>query len=198
MIYPMADPPFEIDSFQALTAAQARRHFEWYISSIPERVSLLQECFNSVWRCRLTFDYSLESLGPLWNAFEKHMRTEKRSEKQIRAENAGAPEYVIEEMLRDRRYPTTGTYIIALDIAMYFGEVLARHLPGIYWGFFTRAKKTASVNCPVLLGFAHRMNLDPTRIVIVGCRRSIEKRNPRFLSEVVEVWKGYLPQDQVA
>lgn len=192
MIYTMIEPPFKFDSFETLTKQQAQQLFDWYISMIPERAKLLEECFNKVWRCNLQFDYSLESLDLLWAAFEKHIEIEEKTEKQIRAENKGMPEYVIEEELKDRRYPSRGTYMIALDIAMYFGEALARHLPGIHWGFFTKPKKMASVNEAVLLGFGKRY-MDPTRIVRVACQKSINSPKPYALSEIIEVWKGFIP-----
>lgn len=192
MIYPALIPPFEFESYETLTKKQAQQLFDWYISCIPQRVELLEECFNGVWGCGIHFDYSLESLDPLWEAFEKHMKIEKKSIKQVMEEHKGFPIHVMKEILKDRRDLSKGTYVTALDIAMYFGEVLARHLPGVHWGYFTKPKKLASVNQPVLLGFGNDY-MDPAQTVLVGCYRSIEGPNPRYLSHIVDVWRRFLP-----
>jgi len=189
----MITPPFKFDSFETLTKKEAQTLFDWYISCIPERVALLEECFNDVWRCCVKFDYNLSSLDPLWECYEKHIEIERKSEKQIRAENKGFPEHVINELLKDNRDLSKGTYIIALDIAMYYGETLARNLPGIHWGFFDKPKSALSVNKAVLLGFENKQYLDPTIIVLNCTRRSMDNLNPKELSQVTDVWRKYLP-----
>jgi hypothetical protein len=193
MIYPMFAPPFKFDGFETMTKKQAQQYFDWYISCIPERVKLLEELFANVWQSDVAFDYSMESVYLLWEEFEKHIEVEVKSKKQIMAENQGVPEFLIEELLKDRRYVANNTLVFAMDFAMYLGEVLARNWPGIYWGFFTKPKNMASVNQPVLLGFKYDTYLDPRRIIQTGCGRSIDKKNPSYLRETLEHWSNKLP-----
>lgn len=196
VIYPIPVPPFEFDNFEKLTKKQAQEYFDWYIACIPERVKVLEELFNNKWHCNIQFDYSLESLDPLWAAFEKHIEIEVRTEKQIRAEHNGFPEYVIEEALKDKRKISNKSLIIALDIGTYFGEVITRQIPGIYWGFFTRPKKMMSVNQPVLLGFRYsdyNDYMDPGWMMNVACSKFLDEPNPHYLSELIDIWTKKLP-----
>lgn len=193
MIYPLMEPPFRFASFREMSKEQAKEHFDWFISLIPDRVQLLDECFNAVWGCGVRFDYSVESLCPVWAAFEPHIETEEKSDAEIQAELATSPEWLHETLAHKRLKLSLGTTTIAMDMGMYYGEVINRNVPGVHWGYVTRPKSLRSVNRPVLFGFIKRMVLDPRDIVYTGCLRSLRERNPRFLAENLEVWKRFLP-----
>ena len=194
MQYPAISFPCEFESFKTLNKNQAQQLFDWYISEIPQRVKLLEECFNDEWCHSIPFDYSIDSLDLLWKAFTKYIKSYKKSRKDIMAENANLPRYVLDDMLNDNRHLANETEILAFDIAMYFGETLSRNFPGISWGFFTKPKNMASVNKAVLVGFMRNMYMDPTRIIMVGCSRFLDKPDYSYLEKIANVWKRYLPE----
>ncbi|MEN6371782.1 MAG: hypothetical protein ABFD64_07185 [Armatimonadota bacterium] len=178
MIYPMMVPPFELSSFDDMTKKQAQEHFDWYISCIPERVKLLEELFNEDMKCNIKFDYSIESLEPLWRCFEEFMRVEEETGEEFTGPLAG---WGLKK----------GTFIVAHDISIYYGEVFSRNVPPVHWGFFNKPK-VMGVNRPVLLGFRNKVNLEPVQIVLVACKKSKKKPNPRYLIENLHVWMKYL------
>lgn len=192
MIYPVMKKPFQFDSYRSLTPKQAREYFNWYVSMIPERVGVLSELFNGFWHHNVNFDYSLESLDPVWNYFKSHIETVIKSEEDMRKEMEGAPEWVIESELKDRRFPSTETLIVAMDLGMYLGETLVRNFPVLYWGFIIKPKNHVSVNRPVILGLKHKMDIDPWSVIHVMCLHVVrESHDQRGLREMVDVWKVY-------
>jgi hypothetical protein len=198
--YPYWEPPFLVESFPDLPKKQAQRYFDWYVADIPNRVKLLEEWFNDKWGYDLKFDYSLNSLDPLWQAFELHIEVYEMTEQEIRELNAGMSDQAIEMCLEygkeDRRAPTWRSTMMAYDIGAYFGETLIRNLPALHWGFLARPKSLLGVNEPVILGFKNRDYLEPRSTMKVGCLRFIEHGpRPHFLSDLVEVWREYLPDE---
>lgn len=195
MIYPVLKKPFPFDSYRSLTEKQARELFDWYISMIPERVAVLNDLFSGYFHCSVPFDYSLESLDPVWNAFKPHIETVTKSEEQRRKEMEGAPEWVIESDLKDRRFPSPETLLVAMDLAMYLGETLVRNFPGLHWGFVTKPKSYVSVNRPVILGLKQNLAIDPFTKIHVMCLDIVRpSQDERGLREMVDVWKVHFPE----
>ena len=84
------------------------------------------------------------------------------------------------------------TLMICMDVAIYFAEVIVKHNSSIKWGYFTKPKKRASVNQPVLLGFKYDKDLNP-RLIVENCtRHSGEEKKSTRLYDMYFIWMGFI------
>lgn len=165
MIYPLIDPP-KFKQYDEMTKTEAKKHLEWYVDQIPERLELLKNAFETTGGgIKAKLDYSVESLGLLWEWFIPLVTTESKTTEELEKEAnilpGGKP--------RNLERLSIGTLAIAMDIAVYFSEVFIRNCKNVKWGLAkTRSKNYINYNRPVLLGFMagkHETELDPRRIL---------------------------------
>ncbi|WP_110953622.1 hypothetical protein [Anaerosinus massiliensis] len=69
MLYPLMDPP-NFMSYDDMTRSEAKKHLEWYVNQIPERLELLRKAYEETGGgAKEELDYSVESLRRLWEWF---------------------------------------------------------------------------------------------------------------------------------
>lgn len=173
-----------------LTKKEVQRMFDWYIDQKDKRIEILREWVNHTSDHPITFDYTPESLIDIWEWFEERMQKKKRTREEILEERKDNPEWMYEYIPDDKFTYETLSYIY--DIAYYFGEVMVRNNPELYWGYFTKPRNYADVNEPVVLGFIKKKSLNPRRIVNVCALKSWDKRNKEEVYETYNVWKSYI------
>ena len=92
------------------------------------------------------------------------------------------------EYLDDEKFSYYSLNLI-FDVGDYFAEVIVRNNPSIHWGFFTKPKDRAGVNCPILLGFKYDKDFDPS-VIVSNCAYPSEGIwNNKKLYEVYNHWK---------
>lgn len=165
MIYPLMDPP-NFKAYDDMTRAEAKKHLEWYINQISERLALLRNAYEETGGGgKEELDYSVESLRKLWEWFIPLIDTEPKTPEELEKEAKIIPG----GKLRNLERLSIGTLAIAKDIAIYFGEVFVRNCKNIKWGIAkSRSKNYINYNRPVLLGFMagkYEDELDPCRIL---------------------------------
>lgn len=188
VIYKMMIPPIEVGNFDELSKKQAEEHFKWYVDEIPFRLNQLEEYANAVMNANLVFDKKPSSLVTIWEWFESIMVTEKKTEKEINKEFEMYPQWLHNRILENDIKFTIDTLVVGMDIAIYFGETFIRNNPTIKWGYFTKPRKRASVNRPVLLGFVGQQDLDPREIILNCMRKSLRGKNPNLLLNLYNIW----------
>lgn len=172
--------------FRNMTKKEAQEYFEWYTGQIGSHLETLKSQI-----CRevqdMKFDYSPESLIPLWTWYEGKIEVVDKTKEKINEEKKNYPEWMHDYLGRTELSLDTLRY--CLDVALYFAEVIIRNCNGkIYWGYFTKPKNRMSVNEPTLLGFKGKMDLEP-RLVVLNCtRRSSRGLNPMRLFEMYQTW----------
>ncbi|AIF51853.1 hypothetical protein [Pelosinus sp. UFO1] len=192
MIYSLLDPP-NLKHYDDMTKTEAKKHLEWYLSQIPERLELLSNAFEFTGgRKKEKLDYSVESLRILWEWFIPQVITEPKTaaelEKEAKILPGGKP--------RNLERLSIGTLAIAMDIAIYLAEVFIRTCKNVNWGLAkSRSKNYINYNRPVLLGFMagkYEDELDPHRIlnnlslkVAFG-----DDKNPDVLINIYNIWKN--------
>ncbi len=189
MRYEMMISPFEMVDFDKMNKKQAQDYFDWYIEQSDYRISLL---LNSIKEDGIdySFDYSVESLIPLWEWFENKIEFRQLSVAEYESVVSKYPEWLRDSI--DKTHLSWETLMYCADIGLYFAEVIIRHNEKVSWGFFTKPKNRMNVNQPVLLGFNYDKDLNP-RVVVVNCAlRSGEKRLPTRLYDIYMVWEKYL------
>lgn len=187
-------PPKELQNFgefKDLTVEQAKLHFEWYIGEIPKRMKLLQQYVN-IFNNDLELDYSPESLLEVWKIFIDKIELRNKTDKEVESELSKHPKHLHKELLKNNKTFTTETLIVAMDIAIYFAEVIVRNNENINWGYFTEPLDMMDVNEPVLLGFKFDKIMNPRVIIYNSLPCDDAIYNFVRLSELYTVWQKFI------
>ncbi len=190
MEYELMIPPFKHQGFAELNGKQAKEYFQWYIRQIDHRIEVLNKYLLNQGE-KIDFDYSPESLIPLWEWYERNIILENKTEEELISEFNKYPEWMKDEISTTKI--SIHTLKFGMDIAIYFAQVIIKNSSGkIDWGYFTKPKKMMSVNQPVLLGFKANMDLNPRLIVINCTRHSSEEKDNMRLYQMYKTWMEYV------
>lgn len=188
-MYEMMIPPFKIVDFSEMNNKQAKEYFDWYISQIEKRIALLISSINEEGNIDC-LDYTIESLIPLWEWYERRIKYRIIDQEEREARIKKLPYWMHEYVSDNDLSWETLTY--GMDVAIYFAEVIVRHNEKIKWGFFTKPKNRADVNQPVLLGFNNDIDLNP-RLIVQNCtRRSAKEKQSTRLYDMYYTWMKYI------
>lgn len=182
MTYPWMAPPFEMKPFEEMNKKEAKQHFDWYISQIPERIEVLKELTEH----KISLDYSKESLIPLFDWYLSQVTIYKLSDKEIEAELEDLrqyPDFVYEDekesLLANPVELKKEDYALAMDIAIYYAETIIKNYPQVKWTFFTKPKSFVYLNEPILSNEDNEI---------------FYERNPRRLLQVII---GYIKKNDI-
>jgi len=131
-----------------------------------------------------TWDPNLppESLAPLGRWFEGQVETRKKTAGEIEETRAKLtfPIDIPETQLTNR------TFSLAMDIGMYFSQVVLKNLPGTRWDQVLKNKRDSNYGQPVIMGFG-KVPLNPVR-VLVTTAYLIADRSPAQLGDLFDTW----------
>jgi hypothetical protein len=180
--YEILRPPFTLD-FRKMSKEDLRRYRDWFLATIPERVTQLEHVvrgspgFES-WHADSS-PGSLDALGE-WYLAQVDRRPHTQDElEQLRRQLPNWIDPPLDEL-------TNRTFSLAFDVAAYFGQVLLQNIPDLRWEQNRRAKMSADYGQPVLVG-AGPVPLNPVRIMITlayGAKGNSGQR----LSELYRIW----------
>ena len=189
---------FDNYAFFELTPKQAKEYFLWYTSEIPNRIALLWEYIKQKRPEAEPFDYSPESLIPLWEWYETKIEQVPMTAKEIESRVRMFPKYLESEIQKNTKKFTDETLSLALDISIYLGEVVVKNHPHLRWNYRTRPKREISVYRPVIDGLNYKMTLDSSRIVFVQMLTSVKEQNKNHLYVIYRHWerKYFIPLKQ--
>ena len=182
----ITSPPHDNLSFKEMKKKQAEEYFEWYVSQIPLKIELLEEIAASD-GVKTVFDFTPESLIPIWEWHETKITYRQLTEEEIQAERNMHPEWMWDRIAdRDLSFDTL-YYCMAL--ALYFAEVIIRNANGkVNWGFFSKPKNRMGVNEPTLLGFKCNQDLNPRRVLVNCTRKSAREFKSTRLKDAYDIW----------
>jgi hypothetical protein len=121
MDYPLMDPP-DYKPYDDMIRAEAKKHLEWYVNQIPERLELLRNAFEETGGGKKEkLDYSVESLSTIWGWFIPLITTEPKTAMELEEEAKRLPSGI-----KNKEKLDIGTLAIAMDIAIYYAEVFIR------------------------------------------------------------------------
>lgn len=184
MKYEVMELPFKFHQFDELSKKQADSFYKWYVGQISHRIDVLKK-YVHIEEKEIAFDFSPESLIPLWEWFEQKIVIEEKTEEELKKEYERYPDWMHDEISKTKI--AMETLDIGMDIAIYFAEVIRKQYPEkIYWGYFTKPKNQMYVNQPVLLGFRADIPLCPAQIVKVCMWKSSEKTKKTRLYDVYQ------------
>ena len=185
----MISPVKNYDFFE-FTKEEAKIYFNWYMKEKGHRIEMLEEYVHNA-GVDIDFDYSPESLIPLWRWYETIIVSEKKTEEEIEKEKKKLPEWVHDQISYEKI--SMNTLKFGMDIAIYFAEVIIRNSDGkVHWGYVTKPKNYINVNRPVVSGFKAGKDLNPSRTVHVLTLKSEEEKNEKRLYNSYYVWQQYI------
>jgi hypothetical protein len=161
------------------------RYYQWFMDVLPQRVSELAKVVKETpgfenWQP----DYTPASLDTLGEWFARQVETRNRTQEELQAikERLVFPMQVPTDELTDR------TFSLAMDIGMYFSQVLLRNYPSLKWEQPLDDKRFADYGQPLLAGFGP-VSLNPVRIAHAFAHGLADKSYSRKrLREVYEYW----------
>lgn len=190
-------PPFERPTFREMNKKQAKQYFDWYMSVLPVRIGILMDFFEkNGGGTKDELDYTPESLIKLWKWFIQYVELVEKRLDELEKEINESPEWLNEEIRKHTHRISTITLAIAMDIAMYYGEVFVKNHQNVKWGFITKPKNHLDVNKPVLLGFKvgkYDTQVDVMRIMhVLSQKVAGGNKAPESLYNNYKTWSGKL------
>jgi len=168
---------FDNYAFFELTPKQAKEYFKWYMEEIPHRLTLLWNYIHQDCPEIKEFDYSPESLIPIWEWYETKIKQVPMTAKEIESRVRVFPKYLESEIRKNTQKYTDETLSLALDISIYLGEVIIKNYPHLRWNYRTKPKREISVYRPVIDGLPHKMTMATSRSLFVLTIESTKERD---------------------
>ncbi|MGM0714303.1 DUF5071 domain-containing protein [Brevibacillus parabrevis] len=167
----MLKPPFPAINLPAAESREAEAYFTWFLKQLPERMAFLRERYAASGNQSDELDFSPESLKSLWVWFcTKKLLPNQEAELQQIRENLNVWLTQVLQFHKANRYSISGEqFFIALDLAIYFLEVLRQNNPSLQWQIGTSSPVTKNENQPVLAGFQYGVQVNPWQLHHLFC-----------------------------
>lgn len=179
--------------FYHLNRRAARAYFTWFLEQRSRRIELVEhavraspEAAYQAWPA----DGRVESLTVLGRWFAGHVHVRPRTAEEIEMAYADNPAWFRRVEL-DQWVLTDETVSFAVDLGMYFGQMLRRDVPGLAWQVLTNPKRSAYYHSPVLLQTQGTLAMigSPLSLMLVFAYGLVDKtRQPRRLRELFAIW----------
>lgn len=149
MPYATIQPPFTL-KFREMPKKELNRYFQWFMDVLPQRIDELARAVKQTpgfetWQADCTPD-SLDRLGE-WFAGQVETRSRTKVELQAIKDRLVFPMDISGEELTNR------TFSLAMDVGMYFSQVLLKNYPFLKWEQPLGNKKFIEYGQPVLVKF---------------------------------------------
>lgn len=194
MDYYLMEPPKWFENFKQMTHEQAHEYLAWYISEIPKRLDMLMRFYDYLEGApKDIFDYSRDSLIPLWSWYLDHVNIVPKSRKELR-EIKKRPAHV--RPFASKTKVELGWKQVALDIGIYFALCLQKYSSKLHWGVQTEPADLMSVNRPVTLGFVADKSLDANNIMRVHTSKIVSGISKETaLAGTYDAWTKFIRVD---
>ncbi|MBM3257444.1 MAG: hypothetical protein FJY98_03950 [Candidatus Liptonbacteria bacterium] len=186
MAYTTIKPPFSL-KYREMSRHELNAYFQWFCDIMPTRIGMLEEVVTQTpgfetWVADQT-PQSLDILGT-WFLGQVETRPRTVGEQQDLATRSPYPIDIPDAEL------TNSTFSLAMDIGMYFSQVLRRTHPSLKWEQPLKDKKFADYGQPVLVGFG-LVPLNPVRIAVtLAYGFAAKKHSGSRLRELFEYWSS--------
>ncbi len=165
--YQVIAPPFTL-RFREMSKKELEAYYNWFLAAIPDRVRILAAAVRETpgfegWEPDLT----PESLGPLGRWLASRVRTRPRTAEEKDRIYAQSPPLLRQVPVPDLEL-TMETYSLAIDVGMYFSQVLLNNIPSLRWSHSIKGRRDAvDYGQPVLEGFG-KVACNPVRLMVVS------------------------------
>jgi hypothetical protein len=185
MKYTIIQPPFTL-KFREMPKPELKSYFDWFMEMIPERIKILEKAVcdsseYSSWHA----DYSPNSLKILGKWFVGQVETRTRTSEELSSLKSG----LSFPMDVNNKELTNKTFSLAMDIGMYFSQVVLTNLPGTKWNQILKNVREADYGQPVIAGFGV-VFLNPVRILVtLAYGIASKKQDGSRLHELYNTWE---------
>ena len=186
MPYTIIQPPLTL-KFREMSKSELNDYFGWFLEVLPQRIKELasaveeSEPFEN-WHPDLA-PTSLMSLGD-WFVTQIQLRQRTGEEVQHIMSRVPYPIEIRNQELTDR------TVSLAVDIGMYFGQVLIRNHPSLRWTQPLNDKRFADFGHAVLVNFG-AVPLNPVRTAVTFAYGIADGRQTgNRLRELYDYWSS--------
>ena len=192
MEYSLMTPPFQIKNFEEMTEKDAKEHYEWYLSEIPNRLDLLEKAVIALKQNHeVKLNFSKDTLIDLWGWYIDNVQIIQKSDEEYQNELVSSNP-MIKEFIKKEEI-ATGWLSIAMDISIYFAECLVKNNEVLNWGLVTKPKSLACANKPIIIGFKNNMKLDATNVIFVLTRKILKGDRKRdVLLQLYDNWASQI------
>ncbi len=193
MTYSMIEPPFELN-FREMSKQELNAYREWFHAVIPGRTAELAKAVNDTpgfesWKP----DLSPDSLAPLGEWFRGEVETRQRTDLEM-GEIKSRLTFPIDVPNAEL---TNRAFSVAMDIGMYFGQVIIKNLRGTRWDDAQDRRKAplknpkfADYGQPVIMGFGTD-SLNPVGIMVTVAYAIADKKQ-EDLRALFDVWSSFI------
>jgi hypothetical protein len=188
MTYAIISPPFTL-KFREMSTKELEAYGEWFCVALPDRISeLAQEVKLTVGFEKWEPNLSVESLSSVGAWFFDQVKLRPRTDREIEEIKLRSQ---IEVDVSDQEL-TTRTFSLAMDIAMYFGEVIRNNVTETRWKQVLKNKRLADYGQMVIVG-SGSVPLNPVR-VLVSLAYGITRKHHGTgrLRELFDTWSRLL------
>lgn len=154
--YDIVVSPFGYDYYN-MTAKQASKNYDWFISIIPQRMTYFRErCSHDLRITINSLNFSADSLILIWRWFINTARMEKTPKYNLR-EMIKQSELFGSSYINEKQFTISSQFIMK-DIGIYIGQSFIINYPQLHWGFYTKPKNDINAKQPVIMGFYYKDN----------------------------------------
>ena len=187
MTYSTIQPPFTL-KFREMPKKDLLAYAAWFHDMTPTRIAELAKAVKGTsgyesWEPNATPE-SLENLGAWFGGQVERRKRTAEEMATIRAKLTSPIDIADEEL-------TNRTFSLAMDLGMYFAQVVLKNVPGTRWEQELRNKKSAEYGQPSVMG-ASRIPLNPVRI-LVNVAYGSSHRGTGSLRQLYNTWARTLP-----
>jgi len=184
MSYSIIQPPFEL-KFREMSKRELGAYREWFHSVMPQRTAELAEAVRGT----PGFDGWIPDLTPDWlSLLCEWYRREAETRQRTDAEMGKIKSRLTFPIDVPNQELTNRTFSLAMDVGMYFGQVIMKNVPGTRWDQPTKNPKFADHGQPVILGFG-TVPLNPVRIAVTLAYAFAAKEQTGYRLRVLfDVW----------
>jgi hypothetical protein len=173
-----------------MSKPELREYAAWFHEILPARLGELTRAVRETvgfegWAA----DESPESLDALGRWLTGQVETRARSDDELAAMRADIPAYI--------EIPawelTTRTFSLAMDVGMYFAQVILRCVPETSWIQVLKNKRDVDYGQPVIVGKREKYDIpvNPVQLLIVFAY-SVASGKPRDLRRLYDIHAGAL------
>lgn len=170
-------------------------YYKWFLDQIPLRINILERVIKSTfgfenWKA----DYSPGSLDKLGEWFEKNVETRLRTDEEKNQMRIGLSWPANQLPVSDWEL-SDKTYSLAIDIGMYFSQVLLTNIPGLKWEHKTRgSRRWIDYGQPILAGFGQEL-FNPVQMIIVLAYGYVDDTwKGNRLRQLYDIWRKKVTQ----
>jgi hypothetical protein len=182
MNYAIIQPPFPLQ-FRDMSKTELETYGAWFHQVSPDRIAELTRAVKRTpgyehWEPNAT----PESLDDLGRWFEGKVETRRKTAEEIEETRTKLtfPIDIPELELTDE------SFSLAMDVGIYFGQVILKNLTGTRWDQPLKNKKFADYGQPVIMGFG-TVPLNPVRVLVMTAY-GVSRKKPARLRELYETW----------